>query len=138
MKLVAILLATGLSLLGQDQAPVPAPDQPAAIAEIQAANQRAKAMGNPARSWLADEWTLVCFDEQMKWAMQAKMMGAATRKTYLKHGIKRLIVWNGKKAWSKDLVADGSTEPFTGPIPEPIDPMPREDLAHILPRLTKP
>ena len=73
MKLVAILLATGLSLLGQEQAPVPAPDQAAAIAEIQAANQRAKAMGNPARSWLADEWTLVCFDEQMKWAMQAKL-----------------------------------------------------------------
>lgn len=138
MKRALAIAIASLCLLGQEQAPAPVPDQAAVIAELQATNQRAKAMGNPARSWLADEWTLVCFDEQMKWAMQAKIQGAATRGTFLKHGIKRTIIWNGKKAWSKDLVADGSTEPFTGPIPEPIDPMPREDLAHILPRLTKP
>lgn len=132
MKRALAIAIASLCLLGQEQAPAPVPDQAAVIAELQATNQRAKAMGNPARSWLADEWTLVCFDEQMKWAMQAKMMGAATRKTYLKHGIKRLIIWNGKKAWSKDLVADGPMEAYEGKVPGPAEAMSREDLAQAL------
>ena len=138
MKTPALLLLTTITVCAQAPAPVTAPDQAAAIAEIQEANQRAKAVGNPARSWLADEWTLVCFDEQMKWAMQAKMMGAATRKTYLKHGIKRLIAWNGKKAWSKDLVADGPMEAYTGKIPGPTEAMPKDEISQALPKPENP
>ena len=137
MKPPALLMLATIALCAQVPAPAPLPDQAAAIAEIQAANQRAKAMGNPARSWLADEWTLVCFDEQMKWAMQAKMMGAATRKTYLKHGIKRLIIWNGKKAWSKDLVADGPMEAYTGKIPGPTEAMPKDEIDRAVSLLAK-
>lgn len=112
MRTAALAFLVSLGLWAQDPAPAPKGADKEAWAEVERANRAGGGTTGKAHTYLAGEpaEALVYFDPAMRWGMQAKMYGAAARKTYLAHGITTLFVSNGEKAWKKDLVNDGPTE----------------------------
>lgn len=120
-----------IALVAQEPAVAPfaqpdtkaAPAQPAVSIELREevakANERAKSFGNPARSWVSEDRVVVYYDEKMWWTIQAKGLSASAGGTYSKHGAVALVVWNGKKAWRKELKEGADTVELKGPIPTP-------------------
>lgn len=116
----AVLFALTLPLLPQTPAPA-VPSSRSMQDEIESTNLKAGKLGNPARSWLDPDHAevFVYADEKMSWKMQASMMFATAAKKYRELGVKTMIVWNGKKAWTRSTENGAETTEWTSKIPAP-------------------